>query len=96
VRDGRLRTGNGLRTAFLERNEAVLLLIRARLHAIAGRREDRLGFDLQTAVAESFGYQSVTEGGARLPMRASETLMRRYYWAAKAVSQLTQLLLLNI
>ena len=33
---------------------------------------------------------------ARLPMRASETLMRRYYWAAKAVSQLSQILLLNI
>jgi len=96
----RALAASGLATAYeaqqLERNEAVLLLIRARLHAIAGRREDRLGFDLQTSVAESFGYQSVTEGGARLPMRASETLMRRYYWAAKAVSQLTQLLLLNI
>ena len=29
-------------------------------------------------------------------MRASESLMRRYYWAAKAVSQLSQILLLNI
>ena len=35
----------------------MLKLIRARLHMIAGRREDRLVFDLQTAVAESFGYQ---------------------------------------
>ncbi|HET6827911.1 MAG TPA: nucleotidyltransferase domain-containing protein, partial [Ramlibacter sp.] len=42
----------------VERNEALLGLIRARLHAIAGRREDRLVFDLQTAVAESFGYKS--------------------------------------
>jgi len=84
----------GLITAFesrqLQRNEGVLTLIRARLHVIAGRREDRLVFDLQTAVAESFGYRH-TEG-----QRASEVLMRRYYWAAKAVSQLNQILLLNL
>lgn len=96
----RALAASGLATAYemhqLERNESLLLLIRARLHAIAGRREDRLGFDLQTAVAETFGYQSVSPDGARLPMRASETLMRRYYWAAKAVSQLTQILLLDI
>jgi [protein-PII] uridylyltransferase len=65
-------------------------LIRARLHTIAGRREDRLVFDLQTAVAESFGYQSSRA------QRASEVLMRRYYWAAKAVTQLNQILLQNI
>ena len=51
----------GLITPFevkqLQRNEGALKLIRARLHLIAGRREDRLVFDLQTAVAESFGYQ---------------------------------------
>ena len=76
---------NGLATPFelrqIERNEALLLLIRARLHAIAGRREDRLVFDLQTAVAESFGYRSTAPDGQRLAMRASETLMRRYCWA---------------
>ena len=91
---------SGLATAFevrqIERNEALLCLVRARLHAIAGRHEDRLVFDLQTAVAESFGYRSQAPDGSGLPMRASEALMRRYYWAAKAVSQLTQILLLNI
>ncbi len=40
----------------IKRNEALMRLIRMRLHLIAGRREDRLVFDLQTAVAESFGY----------------------------------------
>ncbi|XHS77052.1 [protein-PII] uridylyltransferase [Burkholderiaceae bacterium UC74_6] len=84
----------GLITAFesrqLQRNEGVLTLIRARLHVIAGRREDRLIFDLQTAVAESFGYQA-SQG-----QRVSEVLMRRYYWAAKAVTQLNQILLLNL
>ena len=84
----------GLITPFevkqLQRNEGTLKLIRARLHMVAGRREDRLVFDLQTAVAESFGYR------ATRTHRASETLMRRYYWAAKAVAQLNQILMLNI
>ncbi|HEV8311755.1 MAG TPA: [protein-PII] uridylyltransferase [Burkholderiaceae bacterium] len=85
---------NGLITPFevkqLQRNEGLLKLIRARLHLVAGRREDRLVFDLQTAVAESFGYQ------ATKAQRASEVLMRRYYWAAKAVGQLNLILMLNI
>jgi [protein-PII] uridylyltransferase len=63
---------------------------------LADRREDRLVFDLQTIVAESFGYASVAPDGSRLARRASESLMRRYYWAAKAVTQLNQILLLNI
>jgi len=85
---------NGLLTAYevksLQRHEGTLKLIRARLHLVAGRREDRLVFDLQTAVAESFGYHGSTT------MRASEMLMQRYYWAAKAVAQLNEVLLLNL
>jgi len=85
---------DGLATPFevkqIKRNEALLSLIRARLHAVAKRREDRLVFDLQTAVAGTFGYEN--ESGRR----ASEALMRRYYWAAKAVTQLTEILMLNI
>ena len=85
---------NGLITPFevkqLQRHEGTQKLIRARLHAVAGRREDRLVFDLQTAVAESFGYTSTRE------QRSSELLMHRYYWAAKAVTQLNQILMLNI
>src|SRR6185312_3348319 len=80
----------------IKRNEALLCLIRARLHLLAHRREDRLVFDLQTAVAESFGYVAQAPDGAKLPVRISESLMRRYYWAAKAVTQLNQILLLNI
>ena len=91
---------NGIATAFevrqLKRNEATLRLIRVRLHLIAQRREDRLVFDLQTAVAESFGFTSVSTGDGKPMARASEALMRRYYWAAKAVVQLNQILLLNI
>ncbi|HEU4459727.1 MAG TPA: [protein-PII] uridylyltransferase [Methylibium sp.] len=84
----------GLITPFeakqLQRNEGLLKLIRARLHMMAGRREDRLVFDLQTAVAESFALRSTRE------RRASEALMHRYYWAAKAVTQLNQIVMLNI
>ena len=91
---------NGLATPFevkqIKHNEALLRLVRARLHLTAGRREDRLVFDLQTAVAETFGYSSESADGEGLPARASEALMRRYYWAAKAVTQLNQILLLNI
>jgi [protein-PII] uridylyltransferase len=85
---------NGIVTPFearqLQRNEGLLKLIRARLHMIAGRREDRLVFDLQTAVADSLGLASAKG------QRVSEVLMRRYYWAAKAVVQLNQIVLLNI
>ncbi|MDD3018480.1 MAG: [protein-PII] uridylyltransferase [Comamonas sp.] len=80
----------------LERNETTLFQIRARLHAMAGRHEDRLLFDLQTAVAHSLGVQSHELPGQAQPVRASEVLMRRYYWAAKAVMQLQQIVLLNI
>ena len=90
----------GLATPFearqIKRNEALLSLIRARLHLLSGRREDRLVFDLQSTVAESFGYANHFGENARLIERASEALMRRFYWAAKAVNQLNQILLLNI
>lgn len=90
----------GLATPFevrqIKHNEALLSLIRARLHVISGRREDRLVFDLQTAVADSFGYPNVTKPDGRIVARASERLMKRFYWAAKAVTQLNQVLLLNI
>ncbi|MET0320267.1 MAG: [protein-PII] uridylyltransferase, partial [Duganella sp.] len=68
--------------------------IRVRLHLHAGRREDRLVFDVQTAIAESLGLEAT---GAGVEMRrASEYLMQRYYWAAKAVTQLNTILLQNI
>jgi [protein-PII] uridylyltransferase len=118
----------GLATALevkqIKLNEALLSLVRARLHIAAQRREDRLVFDLQHAVATSFGYGMAPtlhadavalppEGAALSPRggpsakaskggegynqrKASEKLMRGYYWAAKAVVQLNQILLLNI
>ena len=89
----------GLATAFearqLKRNEDTLALIRVRLHLEARRREDRLVFDLQHAVARSLGLGVQADGSVHA-RAASEALMRRYYWAAKAVAQLNQILLLNI
>lgn len=64
--------------------------IRIRLHLLAKRREDRLVFDLQGPIAETFGFVATSD------RRASEVLMQRYYWAAKAVTQLNSLLLQNI
>ncbi|MCM2341607.1 [protein-PII] uridylyltransferase, partial [Rhodoferax sp.] len=92
---------NGLATAFevqqIKRNEALLWLIRTRLHLIAKRREDRLIFDMQNAVAQAFGFEAPpASADKRSFVRPSEALMKRYYWAAKAVTQLSQILLLNI
>ncbi|MFC0252820.1 [protein-PII] uridylyltransferase [Massilia consociata] len=64
--------------------------IRVRLHLQTKRREDRLVFDVQTAIAKTFGLEN---GDGR---RASEYLMQRYYWAAKTVTQLNTIMLQNI
>jgi [protein-PII] uridylyltransferase len=78
----------------LMEKESAFKDIRIRLHLQTGRREDRLVFDVQTAIAETFGLSSTGEGlDAR---RASEYLMQRYYWAAKTVTQLNTILLQNI
>ena len=76
--------------AMLGRSERTLKEVRARLHLVTGRREDRLVFDVQTAVAASASLQPK---GAR---RASEVLMQRYYRAAKIVTQLNTIVLQNV
>jgi [protein-PII] uridylyltransferase len=72
------------------RNEHFLKRVRIALHEAAGRREDRLVFDLQTQLAEYFGFV------ADKKRRASEYLMQPYYWSAKSVIQLTSLVLQNM
>ena len=74
----------------LTQKERAFKDIRIRLHIYSNRREDRLVFDIQTPIAESFGFKSTDT------RRASEYLMQRYYWAAKAVTQLNTILLQNI
>ncbi|MBN2691802.1 MAG: [protein-PII] uridylyltransferase [Burkholderiaceae bacterium] len=74
----------------VQRNETVIKRIRAHLHVLAGRREDRLVFDQQSAVATVLGFAPTAN------KRAGELLMQRYYWAAKAIEQINQIVLLDI
>jgi len=74
----------------LARHEALLHDLRIRLHYLAGRREDRIVFDYQGALADQCGLSG---SPAR---RASEQLMQRYYHAAKGVTQLNTILLQNL
>ncbi len=77
-------------TLQLERHERVLQNLRIRLHYLAGRREDRLIFDFQTALAQQTGF---ADSGSR---RAGEAMMQDYYRTAKAVTQLNTILLQNL
>jgi len=74
----------------IQQNEQFLQLLRIRLHYLAGRREDRLLFDHQTALAREFGLH---ERPHRL---ASEQLMQRYYRTAQAVTELATFVLQNL
>ena len=74
----------------LARCERLLRELRIRLHYTAGRREDRLLFDVQDRIAGEFGHMPTAH------RRASELLMQRYYRTAKAVTQLNTILLQNI
>jgi len=84
---GLLQFGEARRLA---RHEAMLQDLRIRLHYLAGRREDRIAFDYQDALALQCGY---TAGASR---RASEQLMQAYYRNAKAITQLNTILLQNL
>jgi [protein-PII] uridylyltransferase len=77
-------------TLQLIRHEALLQNLRIRLHYLAGRREDRIIFDLQTALARELGY---SDTGAR---RSSEVMMQAYYRTAKAITQLNAILMQNL
>ena len=71
----------------IQRHRRVLIDIRIRLHYLAGRREDRLVFDHQTALAKELKLEGTK---SKLP---SEVLMRRYYLTAKAIWQMNSILL---
>ncbi len=86
--------GRGFITAderrLLESSEGFLRVLRTRLHLLAGRREDRLLFEYQTALAEQLGFT------ATATRRASELLMQQYYRTAKSVMQISTIVLQNI
>ena len=74
----------------LKRHETILAELRERLHYVAARREDRLLFDFQSALAQQYGLEDTP---AR---RASEQLMQRFYTTAKAVQLLNTIVLHNL
>ncbi|WP_298016461.1 [protein-PII] uridylyltransferase [uncultured Castellaniella sp.] len=74
----------------LRRAERAFKRLRIELHLLAGRREDRVLFDLQPRLAHIYGF---TDQPHR---RASELLMQRYYWAARVVCQVNRLLMQSL
>ncbi len=74
----------------IQRHERFLQSVRIRLHYLAGRREDRVLFDHQSALAGQFALHD------RPHRLASEQLMQKYYRAARAVTQLNTILLQNL
>jgi len=74
----------------ITRHESLLQTLRIRLHYLAKRREDRLIFDYQTALAEQMHFE------ASASRRASEQLMQHYYRTKQAVLQLNSVLLQNM
>ncbi len=71
----------------IRRLEHFLFDLRASLHYLAGRREDRLLFDYQTGLAEHYRISGTAS------RRASEILMQRYYRSVKIIAQLRNILL---
>ena len=67
--------------------QAFLWKARFGLHAITGRREDRLLFDHQIRLAKMFGYEDATY------TLAVEQFMQRYYRTVMDVSLLNEMLL---
>src|SRR5205823_14325091 len=74
----------------VSRQERLIGGLRVRLHYLTRRREDRLIFDQQAALAAQL---DLVDAPAR---RASEQLMQRYYRAAKLVRQINTILLQNL
>ncbi len=65
--------------------ERFLWSVRVQLHALRGRAEEKLSFDLQPALAERLGFSD------RGDMSAAERLMRRYFMNAMEVGRLLRI-----
>ncbi|MBU2532913.1 MAG: [protein-PII] uridylyltransferase, partial [Alphaproteobacteria bacterium] len=68
------------------RSEDFLWTVRCHLHFERGRADERLGFDVQPAIADRLNYR---EDGGLLPV---ERFMRHYFLVAKDVGELTAIL----
>ena len=71
----------------IKRHQRNLQTLRIRLHYLAKRREDRLIFDFQNALASDLGFVNNPR------KRASEQLMQRYYRSARFISLMNEILL---
>jgi [protein-PII] uridylyltransferase len=71
----------------LQQAQAFLWKVRFGLHVLTGRHEDRLLFDYQLKLAETFGYEDASY------TLAVEQLMQRYYRTIIDVTVLNELLL---
>ncbi len=71
----------------IKRHERNLQTLRIRLHYLAKRREDRLLFDFQNALAENLGLVNTPQ------KRASEQLMQSYYRSAKFIILINEILI---
>ncbi len=71
----------------LKQAQAFLWKVRFGLHTLNGRREDRLLFDHQLRLAQTFGYEDASY------TLAVEQFMQRYYRTVMDVSLLNELLL---
>jgi len=74
----------------LAQAECFLNNLRIRLHLLLKRKEERLLFDYQEALAQSMGFERTET------KRASEVLMQRYYRNAKLITQINTLVLQNL
>jgi [protein-PII] uridylyltransferase len=70
----------------LDRGRSFLWQVRFTLHALTGRREDRLLFDHQKSVARRFGFSSADNSGV-------EQFMKLYYRTVRENSRLCEMLL---
>ena len=71
----------------LERGRRLLAQLRCGLHYLAGRREDRLLFDHQRALAADMGFRDKSGN------QAVELFMKRYYRSVKELALLNEILL---
>lgn len=71
-------------------HEKKLQKLRAHLHFLSNRREDRLLFDFQNELASTLGYVTNQR------KRASEQLMQSYYRSVKFVQMMNEILLKSL
>ncbi len=76
--------------SLLRKHETFLQNLRIHLHYLTRRREERLVFDVQTALAAQMGFRDTAH------RRASEYLMQGFYRTALEIGQINTIILHNL